>query len=75
MKRDTQLSHLTQRGIDLITDNNLYFLSDVLSSLLMLLNFVELGTTFLAGQEITFLFPKFCVHSKELLHCLTEFIP
>lgn len=32
----------------------------------MLLNFVELGTTFLAGQEITFLFPKFCVHSKEL---------
>lgn len=40
----------------------------------MLLNFVELGITSLADQEITFVFPRFCVYIKELLPCLTEFI-
>jgi len=38
----------------------------------MFLNFVELSITFLADQEITLLFPKFCLCSKELLPCLTE---
>ena len=49
-------------------------MSAILSWLPMLLNCVELGITFLADQEITFPFPKFCVYSRELLPCLTEFI-